>query len=62
MTMIDEEVAAPVLITKFITVRIPTILMLVEVAVPVVLTDEVPHILDFFLITISWNKICFCLH
>jgi hypothetical protein len=40
-----------------VTVHIPTILIPIEVAVPVVLTDEVSHVFDSFRIIISWYKI-----
>lgn len=62
MTMIDKEVAITVLISKMVTVHIPTILVPIEVTVPVVLTDEVSHKLDSFRIIISWHKMCYCLH
>ena len=62
MTMVDKEAAVTGLITKVVTVHIPTILVPIEVAVPVVLTDEVSHILDSFRIIISWHNICYCLH
>lgn len=60
--MIDEKVAAPVQISKFVAVHMPTILMPVEVAVPVVLTDVISHKFYSFRVIISWHKICFCLH
>ena len=62
LTMIDKEVAVMVLIAKVTTVHIPPILVPIEVAVPVVLTDKILHILDSFRIIISWDKICYCLH
>lgn len=46
--MINEEVAAPVFIAKIVAVRIPTILLKVEVVAPVVLAYEVLHKVDSF--------------
>lgn len=62
MAMIDKEVAVAVPKPKVVTVHIPAILFLIEVALPVMLTNEVSHILDSFCIIVSWHKMCYCLH
>lgn len=60
--MVDKEVAVTVLISKVVTVHIPTILVPIEGAFSVALADEVAHVLDSFCVIISWHKMCYCSH
>jgi hypothetical protein len=60
--MINEKVAIAVPSTKVVAVYIPAILVMIKIAIPVMLADEVLHILDSFRIIISRHKMCYCLH
>ena len=62
MAMIDKKVAVAVWKRKVVTVYIPAFLVPIEVALPVMLTNKVLHILDSFHIIVSGHKMCYCLH